>query len=166
MAFFLTARSGDDLGLRSQAKVAAISETTNLAAVGYLVIDYDVLFMHPELETGYAGVQYQNATDTVGAYTANANLTWSAGGSSWPSLNVKVAEIVSNSLISGLYRSAAANPYTINIGELLYTAWSGVEWQMFPDLVSAISLNNPLKWIGAGSAFSWNYFVRPLTKDT
>lgn len=159
--YFLTATSTQSREQTTQARVAVLGDVTN--HTGYISIEYDIVFMYPELEVKYAGQQYEAATATCAVAAANAPLVFAPV---WDSVGVKVAEVVlSKDLPDSCYSFAPLNSYSFKSGDKMYTAWDGNNWVLFENLASALALDNILKWTTGVAAFTVDYYVRRLLKN-
>lgn len=159
-AYILTSQGVGDRTSVSQGKICCVAFAP-ASLYGYLTIEYDVVFMYPELETGYSGQQFEQTTAAVPILAANSNIIATP---SWSSAGVKAAEIVINGSLPGLV-NAAGNTHDFPTGSVLYTAWDGVAWLLYGNLEQALALVNPLRTAaGYAAAFTLNYWVRRLTK--
>lgn len=155
--YLCTEKSGIERGLLSQAKAAVICETA-ATAIGYLAIEYDITFMYPELEYGYTGEQYVSTSATL---TAAANGVI-ATVPTWTSVTQKVVEIVVGNAILACYVNNVSNTYDYVAGSLLYSAWDGTSWRLYPDLASALSKSGPLSSVAAIAGVVYAYYMRRL----
>lgn len=145
----------------SQAKLCFVSGEDVVGTYGFVSIEYDITFMYPELETGYAGEQFEQSTATyLGALAGDLVMTSPV----WNSTNVKVAEIVLDQAMPPVFASQAGNPYTYIAGSLLYTAWDGANWLLFNTLDGAAALGTPLKWLNNVVGAALKYRVRRLIR--
>lgn len=145
----------------SQAKACFVSGDDVVSVFGYVSIEYDVTFMYPELETGYAGEQYEwSQANYPGALAGDLVTTAPA----WVSTNVKVAEIVLEQNLPTVFALLSGNPYNYVVGSVLYTAWDGANWLLFNTLDGAAALGAPLKWLNNVVAGAIKYRVRRLLR--
>ncbi len=159
--YFLSNTSTSSREATTQARVAVIGDVT--AHTGYISIEYDVVFMYPELEANYPGEQYVHANGSSTTPTADAPVLL---GTPPASQGVKLVELIlTKDLPEPVYSFAANNAYNFTAGSKLYSAWDGNNWTVFESLASAQSLDNFLKWSAtAGNSFLPSYFVRKLLK--
>lgn len=162
-AYFLTDQSVGNRADMSQGKIVSVTngagaETTG-SAYGYLSIEYDVVFMYPELESGYPGTQYTQTTATVASVAANGVIKTTP---TWSSVGVKVAEVVLEEDLLGV-ASPIGSTYNFTAGSVLYTAWDGFDWLLFKDINNALNTVYPLVSVAGLAPFALNYFVRQLT---
>lgn len=155
--YLCTDKSGIERGLMTQAKAAVISNTGS-SSLGILAIEYDITFMYPELEYGFAGEQYALSS---AALTAAANGVI-ATVPVWSSIGVKVVELVLGNPILGVFVNNASNIYDFVTGSLIYSAWDGTSWRLYPDIASALAKNGPLSSVAAIAGLGYTYFVRKL----
>lgn len=132
--YLCTEKTGVERALLSQGKVAVICENT-ATNPGLLSIDYDITFLYPELEYGYAGVQYEVTQLNLNA-TANGIID---AGPAFATTDNKLIELTITDPISDLFITVAGNPYAYLAGAVLYTAWDGTSWRLFPDIPSALA---------------------------
>lgn len=144
----------------TQARVAVLGDPTSHR--GYVSIEYDVVFMYPELEVHYPGEQYRHEDFASVTPTLNAPVILGTPASS---AGVKLVELIlTKDLPEPVYSFSAGNPYNFTAGTKLYSAWDGNNWTLFESLSAALSLDNFLKWSATGSAFTPSVFVRKLLK--
>nr|WRQ65017.1 structural protein [Tolivirales sp.] len=158
-AYYLTDRVVGNRSDMSQGKIVCLSNAVGPQAFGYVSIEYDVVFMYPELEPGYPGEQYQQTTAAIPVLAAGSNIITNPA---WSSAGVKVAEVVLEEVLTGCF-TAAGSTYDFFVGSVLYTAWDGVAWLLYQNLEQALSLVNPLRTTAGLGASTLNYFVRKLT---
>nr|WRQ65053.1 structural protein [Tolivirales sp.] len=159
--YFLSNTSTGSREATTQARVAVLGDLTS--HTGYISIEYDVVFMYPELELNYAGEQYQHADGSATTPTINTPVVL---GTPPSSSGVKLVELIlTKDLPEAVYSFSANNAYNFTRGMKLYSAWDGNNWTVFESLASAMSLDNFLKWSAtSGSSFTGSYFVRKLLK--
>lgn len=133
-AYLCTEKTGIERALLSQGKVCFLNENT-ATIPGIAAIEYEITFMYPELELGYAGVQYEVTQLTLNA-AANGLI---AAPPSFTSTGVKLIEYVLNDPITNVFVNVAGNPYNFLVGAVLYGAWDGGAWRLFPDIASALA---------------------------
>lgn len=160
-AYLLTDTAVGNRNDMSQGKIICVSTTDGPQVFGFLSIEYDVVFMYPELETGWPGEQYQLSSASVPIIAANANIV---APPNWTSAGTKVAEIVLNEPLNNTV-NAAGSIFSFPIGSVLYTAWDGANWLLYQNIEQALSTVNPLRSAPGLAAFTLNYFVRKLTKE-
>ena len=158
-AYILTDRAVGNRNDMSQGKIISVSTADGPQAFGYLSIEYDLVFMYPELESGYSGEQYVQSSATIPPLAPNANITT---GPTWASTGVKVAEIVLEEVLVGCI-NAAGSTFDFAVGALLYTAWDGVAWLLYENIEQALATVNPLRTAAGLPGTTLNYFVRKLT---
>lgn len=159
--YFLSNTSTASREATTQARVAVLGGFTSHK--GYISIEYDVVFMYPELEMNYPGEQYQYSVGSATTPTLNNPVIL---GTPPNSAGVKLVELVLTKDLPELVHSFSANnSYEFKRGMKLYSAWDGNNWTVFENLASAQSLDNFLKWSAtSGVSFIGNYFVRKLAK--
>lgn len=158
-AYLLTDKSVGNRNDMSQGKIISVSTADGPQAFGYLSIEYDVVFMYPELESGYPGEQYQQSSANIPVLAPGANIVASPN---WTSAGVKVAEIVLEEVLLNCI-NAAGSTFNFAIGSLLYTAWDGVAWLLYENIEQALATVNPLRTAAGLPGTTLNYFVRKLT---
>lgn len=158
-AYVLTDRAVANRNDLSQGKIVCVSTADGPQAFGYLSIEYDVVFMYPELESGYPGEQFIATSATIPILAPGSNIIASPN---WFSTNVKVAEVVLNEVLLGCV-NAAGSAFDFAIGNVLYTAWDGVAWLLYENIEQALSLVNPLRTVEGLPGTTLNYFMRKLT---
>lgn len=159
--YILTDKGVGNRNDMSQGKVVVVAQAPS-ALYGYLTVEYDVVFMYPELETGYPGEQFELSSASIPVLAANSNIL---APPAWTSAGVKVAEAVLVNNLVGT-QNAAGNVYDFLAGSVLYTAWDGVAWLLYENVESALALVNPLRTIaGFGAGYFLQYYVRRLVKQ-
>lgn len=160
-SYLCTEKAGVERGLMTQCKAAVISES-GLTTLGLLAIEYDITFMYPELEFGFTGEQYISTSATLTA-AANGII---ATVPTWNSLSVKVVELVIGNPIIGLFVNNVSNTYDYLSGSLIYSAWDGTSWRLYPDLASALAKNGPLSSVAAIAGVIYAYYMRKLVQGS
>lgn len=158
-AYLLTDRSVSNRNDMSQGKIISVATADGPQAFGYLSIEYDVVFMYPELESGYPGEQYQQTSAAIPILGPGSNII---AAPNWASAGVKVAEIVLEEVLTGCVNSAGST-FDFAVGALLYTAWDGVAWLLYENIEQALATVNPLRTIAGLPGTTLNYFMRKLT---
>lgn len=143
----------------SQGKIISVATADGPQAFGYLSIEYDVVFMYPELESGYPGEQYVQTSAVIPILAPGSNIIATPN---WTSTGVKVAEIVLEEVLVGCI-NAAGSTFDFAVGALLYTAWDGVAWLLYENIEQALSTVNPLRTAAGLPGTTLNYFMRKLT---
>lgn len=160
--YYLTNKGSAERTDLTQGKAVFVAGSSAEASFGYAIIEYDVVFMYPELESGYSGEQYQASWGAVPIQGAGDPVVATPA---WASVGVKVAEVVLNRPLTGVFQSAAGNTYDLPVGSLLYTAWDGVNWLLYQTLSGALATTSPLRWVAANAAaFNLGYQVRKLVQ--
>jgi len=159
-AYLLTDRAVGNRNDMSQGKVVCVSSADGPQTFGYLSIEYDVVFMYPELESGYSGEQYILSAGVIPATAPNGIIVASP---TWASAGVKVAEIVLNEVLQDVI-NAVGNTLTYAVGAVLYTAWDGAAWTLHDNIEQALSLVNPLRTAVGLPGTTLDYFVRKLVR--
>lgn len=159
--YYLSNTSTTSREATTQARVAVLGGVTSHK--GYVSIEYDVVFMYPELEVNYPGEQYVYATGAATTPTAGSPVLLGPP----PSSNgIKLAEIIlTKDLPQPVYSFAPLNAYEFKKGDKLYTAWDGNNWTLFETLSSALSLDNFLKWSTTAASYTASFYVRKLLKS-
>lgn len=157
-AYYLTDRVVGNRSDMSQGKIVCLSNADGPQAFGYVSIEYDVVFMYPELEAGYPGEQYVQSSATIPVLAPGSNIIASPN---WGSVGSRVAEIVLEEILPGCFNAAGAT-IDFAIGSVLYTAWDGVAWLLYQNLEAALSLVNPIRTSAGLPGTTLNYFVRKL----
>lgn len=158
-AYYLTDRVVGNRSDMSQGKIVCLSNADGPQAFGYVSIEYDVVFMYPELEPGYPGEQYVQGSATIPPLAAGDNIITNP---SWSHVGTRVAEVVLEEVLPSCFIAAGA-AFDFTIGSVLYTAWDGVAWLLYQNLEQALSLVNPLRTSTGIPGTTLNYFVRKLT---
>lgn len=158
-AYYLTDRVVGNRSDMSQGKVVCLSNADGPQAFGYVSIEYDVVFMYPELEPGYPGEQYVQSSAVIPPLAAGDNIITNP---SWSHIGARVAELVLEEVLPSCFVAAGAT-FDFAIGSVLYTAWDGVAWLLYQNLESALSLVNPIRTNTGLAGTTLNYFVRKLT---
>lgn len=159
--YILTNKAVGDRSQLSQAKIVSIASADGPQTLGYLSIEYDVTFMYPEIEFGFAGRQFTSSSGTIPVLAPNANIVCAPN---WDSNGMRVAEIVLDEVLQDTVNAAGAT-FNFGIGDVLYTAWDGVNWLLYQSLEAALSLVNPLRTAPGMPGTTLNYFVRVLTRE-
>ena len=160
-AYILTDNAVGNRNDLSQGKIVCVSTYDGYQVFGYLSIEYDVVFMYPELESGYPGEQYQVSSAAVPVIAPNSNIV---SAPNWTSAGIKVAEIILNEPLNNT-SNAAGSLFNFGIGSVLYTAWDGANWLLYQNIEQALATVNPLRSVPGLAAFTLNYFVRKLTRE-
>jgi hypothetical protein len=160
-SYLCTEKPSIERALLSQAKAAVLCDGP-ITSLGILAIEYDITFMYPELEYGYAGEQYS---------ASSASLTAAAGGiiatnPAWTSGGVKIVEYVLNNQLTGCFVNAVSNLYDYLEGAILYSAYDGTSWRLYPDLASAAAKSGPISSIAAIAAVNYGLWVRKLVASS
>lgn len=158
-AYILTDRAVGNRNDLSQGKVVSVSTADGPQAFGYLSIEYDVVFMYPELESGYPGEQFVQTSATIPILAPGSNIIATPN---WLSAGVKAAEIVLEEVLIGCV-NAAGSTFDFAVGSVLYTAWDGVAWLLYENIEQALALVNPLRTVAGLPGTTLNYFMRKLT---
>jgi len=158
-AYYLTDRVVGNRSDMSQGKIVCLSNADGPQAFGYVSIEYDVVFMNPELEPGYPGEQYVQSSAIIPPLAAGSNIITNP---SWSHVGARVAEVVLEELLPGCFTAAGAT-VDFAIGSVLYTAWDGVAWLLYQNLEQALALVNPVRTTAGLAGTTLNYFVRKLT---
>jgi hypothetical protein len=158
-AYYLTDRVVGNRSDMSQGKIVCLSNADGPQAFGYVSIEYDVVFMYPELEPGYPGEQYVQSSANIPPLAAGSNIITNP---SWSHVGARVAEVVLEELLPGCFTAAGAT-VDFAIGSVLYTAWDGVAWLLYQNLEQALALVNPVRTTAGLAGTTLNYFVRKLT---
>lgn len=161
-AYFLTDQAAGNRSDMSQGKIVSVSSGPGPQAFGYLSIEYDVIFMYPELEAGFPGTQFLKSTATVGIIAPGGVINTAPV---WNSVNVKAAEIVLEQDLLNV-ESPVGSAFNFLAGAVLYTGWDGISWKLYKSLENALNSVYPLVSNPGLAAFSLNYLVRQLTKAT
>lgn len=160
--YYLTNKGSAERTELTQGKAVFVAGSSAEATYGIATIEYDVVFMYPELESGFPGEQYTPSWGVVPIQAAGDPVV---AAPVWPSVGEKVAEVVLNRPLTGVFQTAAGNTYDLPIGSLLYTAWDGVNWLMYLTLSGALATTSPLRWVAANAAaFNLGYQVRKLVR--
>lgn len=158
-AYYLTDRVVGNRSDMSQGKIVCVSSADGPQAFGYVSIEYDVVFMYPELEPGYPGEQYVQSSATIPVLAPGSNILTNPN---WSHVGARVAEVVLEEVLPGCFNAAGAT-IDFAIGSVLYTAWDGVAWLLYQNLEQALSLVNPIRTTAGLAGTTLNYFVRKLT---
>jgi len=158
-AYYLTDRVVGNRSDMSQGKIVCLSNADGPQAFGYISIEYDVVFMYPELEPGYPGEQYVQSSATIPVLAPGSNILTNPN---WSHVGARVAEVVLEEVLPGCFNAAGAT-VDFAIGSVLYTAWDGVAWLLYQNLEQALSLVNPIRTTAGLAGTTLNYFVRKLT---
>lgn len=147
-AYILTDSGAGNRNDMSQGKIYSISFAP-AALYGFLTIEYDVVFMYPELESGYGGQQFEKSLANIPITPANGTIV---ANPTWASAGVKIAEVVINN-------------FDLKAGSTLYTGWDGAAWCLYENLEQALAIVNPLRSAaGLAGGAALNYWVRRLTR--
>lgn len=157
--YFCTQKAAVERALLSQGKVVAVSTCPTQLTQGYLRIDYDITFFYPELETNNPGEQYRKSTLTMTAAANNTIISPPV----LPSVGVKLFEVTVMNTLGAMFVADPSNPYTYAAGSLLYTAWDGFVWRLYPDIASATTKSGPLASVAALAAVAVDVFLRVLS---
>lgn len=145
----------------TQAKAVFVSGDDSSAVFGFASIEYDVTFLYPEIETGYAGEQYEWSQATYPSVVAESVIettpAWSSGG-------VKVAELVLDQNMPTVFVNALNNQFNFLAGAVIYTAWDGYNWLLYNTVEAAATLAEPLKWVAGTASGILRYRVRRLLR--
>lgn len=159
-AYILSDKSVANRNDMSQGKVISVSSADGPQVFGYLSIEYDVVFMYPELEYGYGGEQYIQTSATIPVLAPGANITTTP---TWTSTNIKVAELTLGDVLPNCV-NAAGSTFNFSLGDVLYTAWDGVTWLLYENLEQALATVNPLRTSTGLAGTTLRYFLRKLTR--